>query len=74
MSKIIKAVAGGIATIFGVDQKSPADPPPVQKPVVMPTPDDKAIEAARKKSIAAIMARQGRASTILTSDADSLGA
>jgi hypothetical protein len=34
----------------------------------MPTADDKAVQDAKKKSIAAITARQGRASTILSGD------
>ena len=42
------------------------DPPPVTPPTVMPTPDDKAIQDAKRRSIAAQMARRGRASTILT--------
>jgi len=34
----------------------------------MPTPNDQAVKDAKKKSIAAMTARQGRASTILTGD------
>ncbi len=51
-----------------------AAPPPVAAPIVMPTPDDEAVAKAKKKSLAAILARQGRASTILSdSSGDPLG-
>ena len=40
----------------------------------MPTVDDAAMQAAKKRSIVAQMQRQGRASTILTADAgDKMG-
>ena len=48
----------------------------IAKPLAIPRPDDRAIAAARRRSIAAMLARHGRASTIL-SDAgsgDALGA
>ena len=45
----------------------PAAPPPTVEPVPeMPTPDDAQAKAAKRRSIAAQMARRGRASTILT--------
>ena len=75
MSKLVKAVVGGVASIFGVGGEkapAPAPAPVVEKPPVMPTPDDEAIRQAKKKSIAAVVGRQGRASTIL-SDSDTLG-
>lgn len=65
MAKLVKSVVGGIVDIFtggGSAQSAPA----VAAPTVMPSPDDEAIRAAKKKSIAAIVGRQGRASTILS--------
>ena len=57
-----------VSTIF---DKGPPDAPQQQAPVVekpteMPTPNDAAVAAAKRKSIAGLVARQGRASTILT--------
>lgn len=40
---------------------------------VMPVLDDKAMQDARRRMLAQQMARGGRASTILTSDRESLG-
>lgn len=53
-------------------QPQPTIPPPVQ----IPLPDDEAVKAAKKKSLAAQKGRSGRQSTILTgTDAtDTLGA
>lgn len=50
--------------------------PEVTKPTVMPTPDSTEVAAAKRRSIADMLARQGRASTILTdqsSKTDALG-
>jgi hypothetical protein len=38
----------------------------VDKPTVMPTPDDKTVQDAKKKSIIEQLSNRGRASTILT--------
>lgn len=67
-----------IQGLSGSDEVAAAPPPmapTVEPPSVMPTPDDKAVQAAKKKSIAAQLQRQGRASTILsqTGNADALG-
>ena len=43
---------------------APAAPPP---PPVMPTPDDEAVNAAKKKRVARLSAVGGRESTFLTS-------
>lgn len=48
--------------------KAPA--PTVQPPAVMPTPDDAAVLAAKKRQAAAIMQRSGRASTMLSDYSD----
>jgi len=46
---------------------SPAPPP------VMPNADDAKVAAERKRAIAAMQQRSGRASTILTTNSDTLG-
>ncbi len=78
MSGIMQLFTGVLSTIFGEkDTPTPAPAPaPTVAPVTpMPTPDDAAVKEAKKKSIAAITARQGRASTILSANDDSsLGA
>jgi len=52
---------------FLPDQSQSAPPAPaVPAPAVMPTPDDEAVKAAKRKSIAMQMSRSGRDSTILT--------
>lgn len=40
--------------------------PPIPPPAVMPTPDDAAVMAAKKKAKTAAQTRTGRQSTILT--------
>lgn len=45
--------------------------PVVTPPAVMPTPDDEAVKAAKKRKTAASMQRSGRQSTILTDYSDS---
>jgi hypothetical protein len=47
---------------------TPAPTPEPVTPMPTPGPNDKAVREAKKKSIAAITARQGRASTILTGE------
>ena len=58
--------------LFGGGDSSP--PPPVPKPVA-PMPDDQSpmVQEAQRRRVAAIMARGGRQSTILT-DGDNLNA
>lgn len=58
-----------VSTIFDKgppDAPQQAQAPVVEKPTEMPTPNDAAVAAAKRKSIAGLVARQGRASTILT--------
>ena len=43
-----------------------APKPTIAPPAVMPTPDDEAVRAAKKRKQAAAMATSGRQSTILT--------
>ena len=49
---------------------APVEPPKVEEPTPMPAPNDAVRRAAAKRSIAQQMARRGRASTVLTDDAD----
>lgn len=53
--------------------KKPKAPPPPKpiKPVEMPDPE--AMGADKKRKQAELMKRSGRASTVLTDDADNLG-
>lgn len=77
--KILKAGLSPLGAILGLDisgtkKSTPAATPAATAgPRVMPLADGGAVMAARKKSIAAQMARGGRSSTMLTSDSDTLG-
>ena len=51
----------------------PKAPPPPAAPTVMPTPDDDALKAARKRKAAQDMSRSGRLSTILSDSSETLG-
>ena len=55
--------------LMGGKSAAPAAP----KAAVMPVSDDKAVEEARRRQIAAIQARSGRASTILSDNGAKLG-
>lgn len=69
----------GIVSSKAIDALMPksnkiGDAPAVTPPPLMPTPDDAAMIAARKRSLAEQISRRGRASTILTNDnAEKLG-
>ena len=56
-----------IAKIFGGGGDVVAAPA-ITSPPVMPTPDDAAVKAAKRRSIAEQIRRRGRASTILESN------
>lgn len=47
--------------------------PELTAPAVMPDTDDEQVKAARRRQIAEIQSRSGRASTILTGGGDQLG-
>lgn len=71
---IVGSILGGpLGGAFG-DLKDRLKPntPQVTAPTVMPDADDEAIQKARRRQIAEIQARSGRASTILTGG-DQLG-
>ncbi len=70
VGKALGSVASVLTGALGLKPKTPKIP----KTPVMPMADDLAVEAARKRSIAAIRSRSGRASTILSDDSnESLG-
>ena len=69
------AAAAAVGTIASVINRpkpgTPANemaPPKVEAPLTMPGPNDQAVQDAKRRSVMAQMARQGRASTILTGD------
>lgn len=81
-ASIATSVVGSlISGLFSGDDSQPAAAPaaptpeaPKVEPVTpMPTPNGAAVKDAKRKSIAAMTARQGRASTILTGNEDSTG-
>lgn len=41
-------------------------PPAIPKPTVMPTPDDEAVRAQKRRQLSALSQRRGRQSTILS--------
>ena len=75
---VVQALVGGIAAsvVSNAIAPKPATPstpaPAVTPPTPMPTPGNAASIEAKKASIAEQMARQGRASTILTDTTDKL--
>jgi hypothetical protein len=62
----------GLFTEDKAPEPAPA-PPPAAEPVEMPIADDKASTDAAKRRVAAMRARSGRASTILTDSGGKLG-
>lgn len=75
MTKLVSSVVGGVVSLFtGGDKPAPQAAPAVAAPTPMPNPDDAAVQAAQQKSIAEIIGRQGRASTILTGNTPAGGA
>lgn len=63
MGKAIEAILSPISTILGRGAKAPK----IEAPKPMPTPDDKAVNDARRRQLASDQARSGRASTLLSS-------
>lgn len=77
LKKVKKAVTGLVGGILGgADVPKVPDAPVVTPPTPIPLPDDEAVAAAKRRSIAKQMQRSGRASTMLTQDpvtGDTLG-
>lgn len=64
------AAAKGVSSLIGGKKETPAVAAPTP---IMPIADDAKVQAARKREIAAMQQRQGRASTILTNNSETLG-
>ena len=68
--------AGGYSPEAKARKKLSIPAPAIEPVKAMPTPDDAAVKLAKRRSIAGMQARRGRASTILTADtaiSDALG-
>ena len=77
-SLAVGAATTGFGMLAAKGTKTPEAsqlPQPI-KPETMPTPDDEAAQMARKRKVAEISARSGRASTMLSDigEGDKLGA
>lgn len=64
MSTTISKILAPVGSLFGGKKKAPE----VKPVAVMPTPDDEAIQDARRRRITEMQARTGRASTIFTDE------
>lgn len=82
VKSVTKTVGKVASSVLGLEQpKNPApvqqvlDAPPAAEPVKpMPTPNDDAVVAARRKAVSTQRRRQGRSSTILTAaNSETLG-
>ena len=74
--KSVKKLVSGVTSLLGMEKPKIPEAPeaPVVEPVTpMPTPNDEARRKALRKSVATQRARQGRASTILTTNIDDTG-
>lgn len=69
-SPILGSLAGGL--VAGASKGMKPSAIVAKPPTVMPDADDEAVKGARRRQIAEIQARSGRASTIL-SQSDALG-
>lgn len=68
---VSSAISVSLSPITALQPKKPKINIPGQP--VMPVVDDKAVQDARRRMLAQQMARGGRASTILTSEKETLG-
>jgi hypothetical protein len=75
MGAIFKSVGSMVGSLLGMETQQPTAPAPVVTPATpMPSMDDAAVKAAKKKAVVDNASRRGRMSTILTEDnADTLG-
>lgn len=65
----VTSMVGSILDIFSGPDTAPAPAAPTVAPVTpMPTPDDEAAKAAKRRQAAALQKRKGRQSTILDQD------
>ena len=76
MSGVFKAVGKVVSSVLGIGgakKEKPVAPVPVpvpvvSKPTVMPTADDAAVMAAKKRAQAQAAQRRGRVSTVLSQE------
>lgn len=76
VGRLVTGVVGGLTSLLGMEKPSVPDtpsPPVVEPPTPMPLPNDAARKAAARKASATQRQRQGRASTILTTNIDDTG-
>jgi len=68
LGKVVSGVFGEtvVGSVMGIGKENPSTAVVPEKPLEMPMLNDAASKLAKRKSIAAQMARKGRASTILT--------
>lgn len=67
------AAAAGATAAVGASKLFGGNAPSMQKPTAMPTADDEQVKAAKRRQIAEMQARSGRASTVLSDDGAKLG-
>lgn len=68
MSGLTDALLMPVKSLFGAPKA-----PELKPPTPMPTADDAAVRAAKRRQLASMQARGGRLSTILTDGEDKLG-
>lgn len=66
MSEIAKGLVSPVLSIFKAITPKVPTAGDVKAPAVMPTADDATVQAAKRRQIAEIQSRSGRASTILS--------
>ena len=71
MGGIVSSVGGALGGLFGVPKAPPM--PILKEPTVMPTADDAAVRAAKRKAASKQIGRSGRQSTILSEDDYGIG-
>jgi hypothetical protein len=67
---VIPALFAGAAAASIISKEMTKGAPSVKAPTAMPTSDDEQVKAARRRQIAEMQARSGRASTILSDDSN----
>ena len=75
LSKLVGGVASatGLDDVFSIFKPKKPKYPKIPEPQIMPMADDETQKRARRRSIAAQLARKGRASTIMSQDRETLG-
>lgn len=77
MGGIVKPIGKLVSSVLGIESPQPnimlSAPPAIESPPPMPLPDDAAVRAQRRQSVAAQRRRKGRESTIMTAADEGLG-